>query len=114
MSLMISFKPINKFVNVYVLDFGEIVFVQFVEMVVITDNVGRSDSNGAIDKLVIIRVLFYEIEFVISLNQMDIFEIQQQPNDLRSNFRRNEMFQNLLIFIDYFASYKQIGVMDKF
>lgn len=94
---MISFKPINKFVNVYVLDFWKIIFVQFVEMVVITDNVGRSDSNGTIDKLVIIRVLFYEIKFVISLNQMDIFEIQQQPNDFRSNFWRNEMLQNLLI-----------------
>ena len=29
---MISFKPINKFVNVYVLDFWKIIFVQFVEM----------------------------------------------------------------------------------
>ena len=50
-------QPIHKLINVYVFDFWEIVFVQLVEMIVVTYDVGCTNSNRTVNKLIVVGVL---------------------------------------------------------
>jgi hypothetical protein len=78
-------QNVEKLVNVYDLNMGKRRLLEDIVMMVLSDDVFCVSLEGAVNKLIIVRVCCNQMEMIINLNHFGVGKIKQGFDDIGSN-----------------------------